>query len=114
MSRQPKGQLRKQVLKILEDDEKSRNSDIRLTQMLWWHFYRKYMHQVDGKIMVAVTDLFELPREDNIKRIRAKIQNEEHMFLPTNPDVARKRGWQEDEWRSFLGYPVAGVDNQTL
>lgn len=52
--------------------------------------------------------------KDTIKRIRAKIQNDLKEFLPTDASVAKKRGWQEDEWRKFLGYPVAGVDNQTL
>lgn len=106
--------LERQVRHILSTDEKSRNSDIRLTQMIWWHFYRSHMKQIDGKVYVNVADLFTLPREDNIKRIRAKIQNELKEFLPTDASVAKKRGWQEDEWRSYLGYPVAGVDGQTL
>lgn len=106
--------LEKQVRHILSTDEKSRNSDIRLTQMIWWHFYRSQMKMLDGKVYVNVADLFRLPREDNIKRIRAKIQNDLKEFLPTDASVAKKRGWQEDEWRKFLGYPVAGVDNQTL
>lgn len=109
-----KGQLDYQVRHTLEMDVKSRNSDIRLTQVLWWNHYRSYMKNIDGKIYVNVADLFTLPREDNIKRIRAKIQNVEKKWLPTDPAIAKKRGWQEDEWREYLGYPVAGVDNQTL
>lgn len=96
-------------------DEKSRNSDIRLTQMIWWNYYKgSLLQHTDGKIYVNMADLYNLPREDNIKRIRAKIQNDLKEFLPTDPAIARKRGWQEDEWRKFLGYPVAGKDNQTL
>lgn len=109
-----KGLLEKQIRHILATDEKSRNSDIRLTQMVWWNHHRSKLHQINGRVMVDVADLFTLPREDNIKRIRAKIQNDNKEFLPTDPAVAKKRGWQEDEWRKFLGYPVAGVDNQTL
>jgi len=109
-----KGLLEKQIRHILATDEKSRNSDIRLTQMIWWNHYRSFMKNIDGKIYVNVADLFTLPREDNIKRIRAKLQNELKLYLPTDPTVARKRGWQEDEWRRYLGYPVAGEDNQTL
>lgn len=106
--------LEEQVRHVLSIDEKSRNSDIRLTQMLWWHHYRKYLKQMDGKVYVNLAYLFELPREDNIKRIRAKIQNDLKEFLPTDPAIAKKRGWKEDEWREYLGYPVAGVDSQTL
>lgn len=95
-------------------DEKSRNSDIRLTQMIWWNYYKSSLLNHDGKIYVNMADLYNLPREDNIKRIRAKIQNDLKEFLPTDPAIAKKRGWQEDEWRKFLGYPVAGEDNQTL
>lgn len=109
-----KGLLEQQIRHTLSIDEKSRNSDIRLTQMIWWHHYRNRMKMIDGKVYVNVADLFELPREDNIKRIRAKIQNVNKEFLPTDPAIAKKRGWQEDEWRKFLGYSVAGEDNQTL
>lgn len=109
-----KGLLEKQIRHILATDEKSRNSDIRLTQMIWWNYYRKDLLETNNKVYVDISALYHLPREDNIKRIRAKIQNDLKEFLPTDPKIAKKRGWQEDEWRKFLGYPVAGVDGQTL
>ena len=109
-----KGQLEKQIRHILATDEKSRNSDIRLTQMIWWNYYRKDLLETQGKVYVDIAALYHLPREDNIKRIRAKIQNDLKEFLPTDPAIAKKRGWQEDEWRGYLGYPIAGQDNQTL
>lgn len=89
---------------ILQEDEKSRNSDIRLTQMLWWKFYKHSLLQQNGTVYVDIKKLFDLPREDNIKRIRAKIQNVEKKWLPTDPEVAKKRGWEIDEWRGYLGY----------
>ena len=109
-----KGLLEKQIRHTLSIDEKSRNSDIRLTQMLWWHHYKNLTRMIDGKVYINIANLYNLPREDNIKRIRAKIQNDLKEYLPTDPKIAKKRGWQEDEWREYLGYPVAGVDNQTL
>lgn len=72
------------------------------------------MKMIDGKVYVNVAHLYDLPREDNIKRIRAKIQNDLKEYLPTDAKVAKKRGWEEDKWREYLGYPVAGVDSQTL
>lgn len=44
--------------------------------------------EIDGVYFVSLGKLFDLPREDNIKRIRAKIQNEEKLFLPTDPAIA--------------------------
>lgn len=106
--------LDKKVRYCLDKDEASRNSDIRLTQVIWWTFYRESLKEIDGVYFVSLGKLFDLPREDNIKRIRAKIQNEERKYLPTDPKIAKKRGWNEDEWRSYLGAPLAGVDNQYL
>lgn len=106
--------LDKKVRYCLKIDEASRNSDIRLTQVIWWTYYRDSLKEIDNVFYVSLGKLFELPREDNIKRIRAKIQNEERQYLPTNAAVAKKRGWNEDEWRSYLGANVAGIDRQYL
>lgn len=96
--------LKTQVTKILVKDEQSRNSDIRLTQCIWWEFYQEKMVKLeDGSVAVRLRDMFDLPREDNIKRIRAKIQNEDHKFLPTDPEIRRKRQIKEEEWREYLG-----------
>jgi hypothetical protein len=101
-----KGILEKQIRETLERDERSRNSDIRLTHAIWVTYYRKHIKMIDGKCYVDMKAMYELPREDNIKRIRAKIQNELLEFLPTDPEVARKRGWEIDDWRKYLGYPT--------
>lgn len=99
-----KGLLEKHIKEVLATDTKSRNSDIRLTQMIWWRYHQDKVKSFNGKAYIEFNDLFELPREDNIKRIRAKIQNVEKLYPPTDLAVARKRGWLEDEWRSYLGY----------
>lgn len=109
-----KGLLERQIRHVLSTDLKSRDSDIRLTQMVWWNHYRSKLHQVNNRIMVDIADLFELPREDHVARIRRKIQNDNKEFLPTTPEIAKKRGMEEDEWRRYMKYPVAGEDHQTL
>lgn len=97
--------LKEKILSILNEDEESRNSDIRLTQMIWWRFHNnKLIELEDKKLAVRLSDLFDLPREDNIKRIRAKIQNEENKFLPTREDVRKQRKINEEQWRRYLGY----------
>lgn len=102
--------LKYQVSHILSHFPEARNSDIRLTIELWKHFYPNMIianmsYGVDNPL-IAIKDLFELPREDNIKRIRAKIQNEDREFLPTDIKIFIERARASNEWRRFLGYRV--------
>jgi hypothetical protein len=94
----------KSMLSIFPD---ARNSDITLTIKLWENFYPSMIHNSErlGEV-VRIIDLFDLPREDNIKRIRAKIQNEERLYLPTDIKVFVERARASDEWRKFLGYRI--------
>ena len=108
--------LKDQVKQILIDDEKSRNSDIRLTQMMWYRFHNsKVVELPDKTLAVIIKDLFELPREDHLSRIRRKIQEEAFekvekgyrdyiKYLPTSLEVIKQRKMNEEKWRSFLGY----------
>lgn len=100
-----KGELEKQIIHILAKDKESRNTDIRLMKALWYTFYRPFIHQdLKGRYFVYFDDYDKLPTHDNIKRIRAKIQNEKKLYLPTRWDVAKKRKLAENEWRKHLGY----------
>jgi len=94
--------LTKEVEYILENYPESRNSDQYLTLKLWAHFYKSRI-QVDfrGKY-VYLKDIMDLPREDNVKRIRAKIQNEEQRLLPTSLEVVKKRRQNEKIWRNYI------------
>ncbi len=99
--------LKDKILYCLNKDEQSRNSDVRLTQAVWVNFHRDRLFANDqGELCVKIHDLFELPREDNIKRIRATIQNnpQKPQFLPTSYEVRRQRGILEQTWRAYLGY----------
>jgi hypothetical protein len=53
---------------------------------------------------VKLSEFYELPTHDDIKRIRARIQNIEHKFLPTDWKIAQQRKWNEEDWRKFLGF----------
>ena len=107
MSRQQT--LDTQVRAILKNHEPSRNSDITLMIQLWIRFYPRLLKQINElghtQLYVRLTDLRTLPREDNIKRIRAKIQNVEKKYPPTDPAIAKRRGWEIEEWRKYLNYP---------
>ena len=102
-----RGLLKEQILATLERDEVSRNSDIRLTQVLWWTYYRRYFTKdfANCDWCIRIQHLSKLPREDHIARIRRVIQNDEKRFVPTDRSVAIKRGFDEVEaWRGYLGY----------
>lgn len=100
-----KGVLENQIRHILEIDEQSRNSDIRLMQVIWYSYHRDKLHTFDGVLSIKLEDLYTLPREDHIARLRRKIQNNEHQFVPTDRTVAMQRGFKNvDEWRDYLGY----------
>lgn len=98
--------LVKQVQSILRDIPQARNSDITLMTELWRRYYPEYIFTESDIDCIALVNLFNLPREDNIKRIRAKIQNEERRFLPTEPMVFVERAKLSREWKKFLGYKI--------
>lgn len=98
--------LRDMIEDRLEHAEETRNSDIKLTIAIWIKYYPDQVLDTSRgeKTGIFLESLFKLPREDNVKRIRAKIQNVEHRFLPTDPEVRKKRQISEEEWYDYLGY----------
>jgi len=98
--------LKAQVEQMLINYPEARDSDITLMILLWRQYFPSQIFRFqNGTEYVAVNSLYDLPREDNIKRIRAKFQNDEGKYLPTKLEIALKRGIKENEWRSFMGYP---------
>ena len=91
-------ELKSRIEYVLRREEGTRNCDIFLMIILWKVFYNVW-----GDTLL-IEKLYTLPTHESIKRIRSKIQNEEHKYLPTTKEIAIKRGWLEEEWRSFLGY----------
>lgn len=119
--------LKEQVKQILEDRPETRNSDITLMVEVWKRFHPakiKGLSYIEPnsiieaevrpgglypvvsniKPCVQLEDLYDLPREDNIKRIRAAF-NAKGLYWPTELKIAIGRGLQENEWREKLGYP---------
>lgn len=97
--------LTAKVEHCLEFYPETRNSDIKLTNCIWFVYYKGLLFKDNnGKWSVNLLNLYDLPREDNVKRIRARIQNEEMRFLPTILAVVRKRRINEEAWRVALGY----------
>lgn len=104
-------QQTKQILKLrkiieteLSRNEKSRNDDRYLTLSIWWRYYPEHFIVYECKHYIKADAVLSLPREDNIKRLRAKIQNEEHKYLPTSAEVRKKRGISEEVWLKYCTY----------
>lgn len=94
------------VENILRNVPESRNSDITLMIEIWKKYYpEKLKKGSTGELGVWVKDLYDLPREDGVKRIRASF-NHEGKYFPTDWKVAKGRGIKEDVWRQELGYPA--------
>lgn len=98
-----KKDLKEMVLVVLRDDQETRNSDIKLTHVIWQRYY-------GVGDTIRLSQMYDLPREDNVKRIRAKIQNEEKLYPPTEWKIAKARGFKEQEWRDLLGYLPKGEE----
>ena len=96
--------LKTKVYLMLEQYPKTRNSDTSLTNVIWLTYYKEYIKIVDGEAYINIKDLYKLPTQDDIKRIRAEIQNKQYKFLPTSWEVAKQRKWQEQEYRKAFGY----------
>lgn len=98
----------------LKNVPETRNSDITLMLSIWrCYFPTRIRTGNTGEEGVWLKDLYELPREDNVKRIRAKF-NANGQYLPTEWEIAKARGVAEEEWREHLGYPPKVPDEPTI
>ena len=101
-----KSDIYQKIEMLLKFDQKTRNDDIDLTLAIWRRWYGTYIKTstVDGREYVALEDVPKLPREDHVKRIRARIQNVECRYLPTSLQVFIDRAKASKEWKQRLGY----------
>tara|TARA_R100000750_G_scaffold35776_1_gene23027 strand:- start:2488 stop:2895 length:408 start_codon:yes stop_codon:yes gene_type:complete len=99
--------LKSDIELILKENPETRNSDITLTIEIWKRFYGSFIFTgTSGNKGIWLETLYSLPREDNIKRIRANFCNQgKEWAYPTDIKVALARGIKEQEWRQKLGYP---------
>ena len=95
--------LKDEVETILRDYPKSRDSDINLMLLIWTKFYPHKIYSKDGIYSVRLKDIHDLPREDHIKRYRAKF-NQQGLYLSSNPAIIKKRKQQSEKWLNDLEY----------
>lgn len=104
--------LKDKVEFILSTVPESRNSDITLTIELWRHYYGDLLFQ-DGNC-VMLKELWNLPREDHLKRYRAQLQNVELKYLPTDITILVERAKLSGDWKRRLGYnSITQWDDET-
>jgi len=96
------------VEEVLREVPNTRNSDIDLTIEIWKKYFPDKVIIGKRGDAIYLRHLHSLPREDNVKRIRAQFNSEEK-YYPTDPKVAKARGIEEDKWRAVLGYPPKEV-----
>lgn len=93
--------LKDKILYILEKYPETRDDDALLTFTIIREYYPDEVKLIEDKWFIS-TKALRIIREDNVKRLRATIQNEEHRFLPTKSDVVKKRKINEQVWREYL------------
>lgn len=101
------------VLYCLEQYPSTRNCDVTLTTTIWQEFYESQFSKLKEFLSKLYTEkdspytlgqiltgfMKSVPNEDDIKRIRAFIQNEDGLFLPTDPEVIKQRKVKQLNWR---------------
>lgn len=85
------------VLKLLKNEERCRNDDKYLTYKVFQEIANEH-----GKNIFIPFELFSVfPAWETIKRTRAKIQNAEGLYPPTDPKVLEKRKTREKAVREW-------------
>lgn len=106
--------LKEKVEFILSTVPESRNSDITLTIELWKHYHKSTLRiSPDGEYMIFVRSLWDLHREDHVKRYRAQIQNVELRYLQTDISILVERAKLSADWQRRLGYSKIFKDEWT-
>jgi hypothetical protein len=87
--------LPQECIYLFDTGERVIASEMNPTHKLW-------VNRAAAKVYIS-TKALQRVREDNVKRIRAKIQNDKTnpRFLPTDSVVAMKRRINEEAWRRY-------------
>ena len=84
------------VSNMLRKDMETRNDDRILTIRVWQSILPA------GTDSITFEQLFDLPDQSSIKRMRAHLQNKLKLYPPTKAAVAKQRRWNKKEWEKLL------------
>lgn len=91
--------VKERVEYVLRNYPESRNDDF----YLWLIYVRLFCKELAKYIdFIPYNVLKKAPKFETIRRVRQKIQNEEHRYLPTDPKVLRKRKLLSKTWRKAI------------
>ena len=93
--------LKEKAEHVLNKFPHTRNCDASLTQNIINEYMPSEVKEIDGKYYFSSESL-KYVKEDNVKRLRAKIQNDEGRFLPNDESVRKSRKISEERWKNFL------------
>ena len=84
------------VERLLRMHPDTRNNDLYLQWLYLLEYEQIPLPTLPYKRFQELSSIME-----SIRRVRQKIQNDFKMYPPTNKETALRRGWAEDEWRSY-------------
>jgi len=95
--------LTEKVERVLRQFPETRNSDALLTIQIWKTYNDSQLITWKDWISkyIKLETVLDLPREDTVKRVRAKLQNEKGLYLPTSIEVRKKRRINEESWHNW-------------
>ena len=86
------------VERLLRMHPDTRNNDLYLQWLYLMEYERIPLPVLPYKRLLELSSIME-----SIRRCRQKLQNDMKMYPPTSEEVAKRRGWAEDEWRKHFG-----------
>jgi hypothetical protein len=99
--------LKKKVLDVLSRYPEARDNDVKLCNALWYEYYNNFLRRnEDGDLYIRLKDMYEVPLQDDIIRLRRVIQNDEKKFQASEL-IKQERFKAEIISRAELGYPSA-------
>ena len=92
--------LKSKVEYCLREFEETRENDAQLTLSIIITYLPGEVKFLDGVYYFSMESL-KVVREDHVKRIRAKL-NQEGKYLPKDPEVIRRRNKAREAWDELL------------
>lgn len=92
---------KQKVFSVMEEHEEARNNDGTLLAYFIDRFFPQLViPDADGEKAIKLRNLKNLPPLENIRRVRAIIQNVDGKLLPTKPEVIKARKIKEENFRN--------------
>ena len=103
----PLDTIKNRVKEVLRAIPQTRNDDKLLVIEYWKRFSPTLIRmgqnrQGQSSEHIELVSIHHLQSGSGIVRLRAHIQNTEHEYLPTDPEVAIRRGLKESEYYEYF------------